>query len=569
MEPKYLTLSELLQNRLFRIPSYQRPYSWQSKQREDLFNDLLSVHSEEGSFHFMATIVGLNRHKQELGTDIYQVVDVVDGQQRLTTLILLLKAIELSLPEDGDERQKLKSQLVKADGNALVLLQTNHDYSGYFQDYMRNGEYPEANEFESAADKNIVEGIHSAVRFVADWEQKTGAPLPILLASVKNRLKFVFHALDNERMVYTVFEILNTRGLPVAWLDRCKAALMGIVFDKAQNKYEMIKELHDIWSRIYRCMGLRQSLSSESLRFAATLWSSNSLSKVCSDADALEIFRDACNDDPNNTIAISNFIETVADATDKLLADTKKSAVTKIGHARLLAIAIELRFSGKEEERLLQQWENTTFRIFGLCRRDSRTAVGDYVRLARSVYGGGEEKLSFDECMNRIKQLGTGKGDFSARRAAEQMGNTDCYDGWEESLRYFFYARERWLDAQSSKPTESTHWNKIWQQNASDTIEHILPQNPDADSDWSKLLDEAGLKAEEVCHRLGNLVLLPKPLNSQAKNDDFSKKREIYRGHGLAITDEVCNSIEWNIRSIEQRENMLIDWAAEYWADLD
>lgn len=227
MDPQNLTLSQLLHGRLFRIPEYQRPYSWQNKQREELFGDLLTLHNKKQDFHFMATVVGVNSGQRALGTDEYQLVDIVDGQQRLTTLILLLRAIALALPIDDPERQKLQSQLVKSDDSTLALLQTNHDYSGFFIDYMRHGKRTTVTDFASAADRNIVEGIASAESFVARWQRETSEPLMTLLSSVKNRLRFIFHALDDERMVYTVFEILNTRGLPVAWLDRCKAVLMG------------------------------------------------------------------------------------------------------------------------------------------------------------------------------------------------------------------------------------------------------------------------------------------------------------------------------------------------------
>lgn len=331
----------------------------------------------------------------------------------------------------------------------------------------------------------------------------------------------------------------------------------------------MINELHEIWRRIYECVGVRQALSSESLRFAATLWSDESMSKVCSDEDALKIFRDASLGHPNNTVAISKFIEKVAGALDQLLADTQKAAVTKIAHARLLAVAIELSFSEEERERLLVQWEHTSFRIFGLFRRDSRTGVGAYVRLARSIFGSDGESPSYTQCLQAIKSVAECDRQFTAREGAEALRNTDCYDGWEESLRYFLYARERWLDEQSGRLVASAQWNKIWAESASRTIEHILPQAPKVGSSWAELLNEAGLEAKDVCHRLGNLVLLPKPLNSQASNSDFSVKRETYRQTGLAITDEIASYEIWGLEQIEARENELIEWAADYWADVE
>ena len=566
IDPQNLTLSELLDRRLFRIPAYQRAYSWKDKQRTELFKDLLTLHRKQHEFHFMATVVGVNRDRQALGTDMYQVVDIVDGQQRLTTLILLLRAIALALPTDDAERNRLESQLIKDDSHTLVLLQTNHDYSNYFIDYLRHGRRPAVADFLTRADANIVAGIASVEAFVPRWLKETGTTVLDLLALVKNQLRFIYHPLDDEGLVYTVFEVLNTRGLEVAWLDRCKAVLMGIAYEEAPNREEMITELQGVWRRIYEKVGLRQGLSSQALRFAATLRSGDATSRVLSDEDALEVFRVAATGQPNETIAISGFIEQVAGALDDLYSDTQKEAVTKIAHARLLAVAIDLKFSGKQRERLLTQWEHVTFRIFGLSGRDSRTRIGDYVRLARTIFHHANGDADYRHYMDRLKQLAG--LEFSAKGAAEHLRDTNCYEGWEESLRYFFYARERWLDAQQKRVFSSAAWNKIWQESASRTVEHILPQNPEAGSRWSKLLKKANGAAAPLCHRLGNLVLLPQPLNSQASNADFSTKHEVYRTTGLAITDEIAAYKDWTLTDIDQREEDLIAWAAMYWDDV-
>jgi len=94
--PEFYSLYELLTNRLFEIPDYQRTYSWGKKQRVDLFSDILKI-KEKDREHFMATIVCLNKSKKQIGGSRFDKLDLVDGQQRLTTLIILLKAVCLSL----------------------------------------------------------------------------------------------------------------------------------------------------------------------------------------------------------------------------------------------------------------------------------------------------------------------------------------------------------------------------------------------------------------------------------------------------------------------------------------
>jgi uncharacterized protein with ParB-like and HNH nuclease domain len=87
LQPQLLSLSGLLAGKLFRIPEYQRAYAWEKKQRGDLFGDIRRIKSSNED-HFMATIVGLSRNKQMIIADEFTVVDIVDGQQRLTTILL-------------------------------------------------------------------------------------------------------------------------------------------------------------------------------------------------------------------------------------------------------------------------------------------------------------------------------------------------------------------------------------------------------------------------------------------------------------------------------------------------
>ena len=113
-QPDYLTLDDLLSRRLFRIPHYQRAYSWQRKQRNDMFSDLENLKGNSEGFHFMATVVGLSRDKVIIKPNLYNVIDIVDGQQRLTTLVILLKGIERKLAcSQPDHARDLQKLLVK------------------------------------------------------------------------------------------------------------------------------------------------------------------------------------------------------------------------------------------------------------------------------------------------------------------------------------------------------------------------------------------------------------------------------------------------------------------------
>jgi uncharacterized protein with ParB-like and HNH nuclease domain len=80
IRPQYLTFGNLLNNRLFRIPDYQRAYSWENPQRDDLFGDINKTRLNGGTEHYMATMVTLSRTTRLIGTDEHQISEVVDGQ---------------------------------------------------------------------------------------------------------------------------------------------------------------------------------------------------------------------------------------------------------------------------------------------------------------------------------------------------------------------------------------------------------------------------------------------------------------------------------------------------------
>jgi len=555
IHPQYLTLSKLLDGRLFRIPEYQRAYSWTSRQRQDLFGDIEKANSKgptEG--HFMAAVVGLRRQKQILGTDEYDVVEVVDGQQRLTTLIVLLNSIKLALNEKDRSEAKLARELsellVKVEGDELLLLQTNHDSSHHFATFLRKGTSEPSASAATIADREILRAIEDCRDFVAKWKSAGGTP-SALAALLKNRLFFLLHEIEDEKSVYTVFEVLNSRGLDVSWFDRLKSILMGTAFElKKANQQGLIDDLHTIWRDIYCVIGLRQGLNTEALRFAATLHVAETPNRPLSEEDSVaELRSSALTAKQIRERAL--WLLRVTQACDVVMANPRLNAVTRISQARLLAIAIYLRedIGDKDRSALLARWEKVSFRIYGMLGNDARTRVGDYIRLAWRVVN---ETLSVKQIHKAIGEIGEG---FKIEDAVEVLRNSNCYEGWQSELRYFMFRYEEYLAREQKLNFSNEQWEKIWLVSPAESIEHI----------W------ANSKAPEKSkHRLGNLLLLPPKLNSTLQDDPPKDKTTAYRKTGLLIAGEVADTIDasgWTAKSIEARETALLEWASTEWAD--
>ena len=558
IQPQHVTLTTLFQGRLFRIPEYQRSYSWQPKQRQDLFSDIEHVY-ERGPdrSHFMATVVGLRREGKNIGTTAHRFIDVVDGQQRITTLILLLKAIEVDVRDTAPRASKeIVELLIKDDNATLLLLQTNHDSSDYFANYLKNGNHPSSSSAKTAADRQLLTAIEDCEKFSRDW-LNSGRELEQLVILIKNRLTFIFHEISDESAVYTVFEVLNSRGLDVSWFDRLKSMLMAIVFEHASNKSELIKTVHSLWTQIYDRIGLRLNLSTESLRFAATLRAPERQSRVMGEADAALSLRDLSQEGAEQVIETTRWLKAVTEAVDDVVADHRKDAVTEIVHARIIATAIHLRddLSRTQRQQILDRWEKVTFRIFGMFNKDARWAVGENVRLAWDI---AHKKLSAGEILDSLAEIGRG---FPIDKAVEELRGVDCYNGWRDNLRYFFFKYEEHLSRKAGQNFDNEQWARIWQATSASSIEHIRPQNW-----WISRKQEDDVRM----HGLGNLTLLSPGSNSRLQDKPAPEKVDDYVNSGLFIAQEVAKTIResgWNFTTMKERETHLLEWAKQEWGD--
>ena len=580
-QPKLLTFAQLLEKRLFRIPRYQRAYSWQSAQRSDMFKDIENLMFELSDSHFMATVVGLYQCKVPIGSADYEKIEIVDGQQRLTTLVILLKiiakklalllndpdreilttekdsewlGIRVGIAADGEviqksslerELQELQELLVKSDEVSLVLLQTNHDGSEYFANFLRDGTYPPASEAKTLADRELLTAIHECQRFVERWEN----PME-LLRTLKNQLWFIFYQIHKVETVYTTFEVLNNRGLEVSWLERLKNRLMEAAFQADQgNSNEHIDELHEIWGSFYRTVGLREGVDSEALTFAATLRSS--VSKVLNEGDAVDRLIRQIGGRVAKTIEISGWLLKVVNTVNRLYEEMRQPII-KVQHARLLAVSIMLRdFPEAEERKLLNLWEKTSFIIFGLYRKDARNEKGNFVRLDCEIQNNLD--LSSDDISKKIRRL-SANYNFDIDVVHDLLYMANCYNGWEQELRYLLCRYEEHLVKERGQTFSNEQWNRIWQESPSRSIEHISPQSSYRNYDHR--------------HRLGNLLILPPRLNSQLRDKSPELKADDYQRTGLLIAADVAETIKkdgWGQEEIESREGDILGWiSSEY-----
>ena len=249
-----------------------------------------------------------------------------------------------------------------------------------------------------------------------------------------------------------------------------------------------------------------------------------------------------------------------------MYANKRRNAVTDITQARLLAVAIMLRKGLREEERnsLLEQWERTSFKIYGLFRKDSRTKVGEYVRAAKKIQK--DANANVNDLLNTIARIGI---DFPIDTAVEELRKHDFYSNWQKELQYLFFRYEEYLAEMNGTQLDKIIWNEIWESNPNNTIEHILPQDKSKPC-WNHFTED---EHRELVHSMGNLCLLAPRLNSEAGNKGFSDKKETYKKASLMLLNEIVsdNGVErsvWDKDAINYRREQLIKFAMEQWKDL-
>ena len=242
MKPSLLDTSttsfqELLASRQrLAVPPFQRDYSWREEQWEDLWNDVVELGATTNENHYLGTIVLKNDG---------EMLEIIDGQQRLATLTIIAVAVVRRLRETagdllGDkadaERADLLAQLYIGGKDptkliALSNLTLNAVNNDFFQEYIVNGSICNTSNI-SGSNKLLLSCLQYFYKKITEYKdgRATGPDLSELLDTlVGRRLIFIRISVDNEMNAYTVFETLNARGLELTATDLLRNYLFSIV----------------------------------------------------------------------------------------------------------------------------------------------------------------------------------------------------------------------------------------------------------------------------------------------------------------------------------------------------
>lgn len=228
IESKDTDIESLLDGSFFHIPRFQRPYSWDDENISEFWNDLVI---NKGEDYFIGSMVVFKKTKQQFG--------VVDGQQRLTTITILLCVIRDEFKKLGNKNfAEGLHQLVERkdrDNQSEYVLKTETSFP-YFQENIQKFSEPEVETEIKAEERNLENAHKMFIKYVASAMESVDKDSTISdeeknslknnkLIEIRNsvlNLNVIFVTLDNEDDAYLIFETLNTRGKDLALTDLVK-----------------------------------------------------------------------------------------------------------------------------------------------------------------------------------------------------------------------------------------------------------------------------------------------------------------------------------------------------------
>ncbi|WP_113922704.1 DUF262 domain-containing protein [Cognataquiflexum aquatile] len=591
--PNKLTIAQLFAtpNEQFIVPSYQRRYAWGYNQYTALYEDLDML--KDGDGHLFGTII---LHTL-LHTGGINKPELVDGQQRMTTLVILLKAFEnvYRLKEKSQKADEIKKMCIcrgldEVERPKLILGDLdNKDISNLIL----------ANQIDTASNKKIIAAYESYFRWLSDLEL--------------DQLNRFFYKLTNVAVVirldvgmaqdaYKLFETINNRGLKLSPTDIIKNFLLGHA--AKINQDQTLEKVKELWSNIIMDLDeidtddfLRQLICSllhrkvtmtmlvpefkkfylKNIEKAELLGEFDYFSDdsgIEDDLDEVELNeRESTEEDSNirtriSIIELLQIIRTLALSYRKITFEefprvklnrrigNLNKILSKPTYIFLMHFLKNDDYTEKTKLEVLKFLETLMLRRH-ICER--RTSENDDI-FSKLVPLIGDENI-LDKVKSHIieQEYMPSDSEFEESFSKHQFKGklTDRAKYVLETIEYFKRGNTEELVVASAHEVH---------------LEHIIPQTIDTKKskeefgDWVTYLgDKSVIKHKKYVNYIGNMTLLGEALNIQAYNNPFAKKKASYKKSNLLITSELGNQSDFKFTHIDKRGQQLTEIALKIW----
>lgn len=556
------TIGEMLGNAVtYRVPTYQRDFSWSDDEIGQFWLDLKRARSFATFDYFLGSMVV----SEDAGG---KVINVIDGQQRLTTLSLLLTALRDLLKEAHQEREATKIEdgflgtydwEAKKDHARLELNKTNKIF---YSQVILSGDPKKID--EAGAKKvthpsnKLMAKAYMFFRKRLGEEVSAGIALDKLVSEIvhvaKFKLSLIRIAVKSDYDAYLLFETLNDRGLELTVADLLK----NYIFQQASSSPHTLSLVEKNWEEMIRSLK-----AAEPKKFLRHFWLSNyevirdkdlygAVTKQYAGSHDVMYLSQALLDAAHY---YGSFEDVDSDWWGDFDASDQRSIRTSLEELKLFRITqcypLLLAVIEKAPQlfpRVLRMVISFSFRYSIIGGRSSNSLEQPFSDAALSLRGTSDP--TFHDVFSHLQALYPDDQEFK-----KDFGEREILSG--PLARYILVrinddlARESGLKTIDNPDIVN--------------LEHILPRKFDQKPEW---IAAFGMPEEEVAqfvNRIGNLTLLRSSLNRKLQNETFGKKLTEYKKQPLQISESVVSQSEWNGKTIEDRQLILAKLAAKIW----
>ena len=598
--PNKLSLAQLFANtnEQFVVPSYQRRYSWKVQHTGALFDDIDLLKDNDG--HLFGMII-LHAGAYNGG---FMTPELVDGQQRLTTLTVLLKSIEKAYQKiERIETATEIRKMLQCKGPDKVLknklLLGDLDNSDY-ELIMTDGD------FEEIENKHLKDAIEYFDYWLSEYNEED--------------LDHYYHKLINIAVIirldvtlaqdaYKLFETINNRGLKLSATDIIKNFLLGhaskinddTTLEQVKSIWaQIIKELDGIntdnFFRQYFCSVLKRKITFNGLVEEFKTY----YIKNVKNADLLgefEVYADTSSDSNDEEEAIfENGDEPTNDEELNENEEQTSKRVTIIDFLKQLRNASEVYRKMCYEEfdekwiniHITNLWRVQCFPSFiflmhffqkGYSKKTQIVVLKmiETFMLRRHICERrtGENDYIFSQLMNCLEEKTEDEMLYAFRERIMDYYPEDSE--FEDKLPTYQFKgkvedRARYMLEQLEYEKRGNTKETLISTSEDVHLEHIVPQTINTKKaitefgDWITYLGEKAIvKHKKYVSRIGNLTLLAAPLNIQASNNPFTRKKSSYRQSDLLITKDLATKSDFKFYHIDQRGEQITKKALSIW----
>ncbi|MCQ2745639.1 DUF262 domain-containing protein [Helicobacter pylori] len=554
----------------YQIPDYQRPYQWTEENCEKLLDDLFfNYEDDRESDYFCGSLVLILIGEDSKKAKTY---DIVDGQQRLSTFILLAKVLAALYDKDLNttSRELLEKSLSDIDGEKRERLHFNAMGLNAKDDFVYALEH--FNDSQASKNKNNKNNyLKNAICLKNYLKEKEIKDINDFIKWLYFKVVFIKTTCPNVSMALRIFSVLNARGLPLHAIDVFKVELLK----KLANKKDQ-EEFVSRWSALYqKCSGneskfpkRKENKREKNATETLFSWYLTYLNPVTSGKSMEERLADQFERLNKPPLEYFKGVEDFYNAYGEILemqdwhAHLLSYLASDFWHV-ILCTSILHHYSDQDIEALKKLLVKFYYQNWVATREEPKKQTNCNIIKALKENKSVESIASIvKEYLDYHKITQDFKKNLQDSKLYEQHKKSSKTSWLRPVLILVEYSMS---DDPKPKRIQKDDYH----------IEHILPQQPDPSSQWVKDFseEERGL----YTHSLANLTLLGGKKNAQASNLDFKEKKEIYMGNAVKLgkdkrgrektfrvmtcykmTIDIAQYTEWTPKSLEKRKEELI-----------